>query len=132
MIHYHNRNPVPPVALCPNCGCKLHPFETFSYGNVVIARRGEIQFDASPLRFTKRQYLIVEALVRARGRGLTRSTLANIVGGEIYDETISKYIERIRAAFCSVKPDFDQISSVRGFGAYRWEYRRPAFGENIG
>ena len=67
---------------------------------------------------------MVEALIKAQGRGLTRSVLATIAGGEIYDQTVSKYIERVRSSFRRIKPGFDQISSMRGFGAYRWNYQR--------
>jgi len=67
----------------------------------------------------------LEALVQARGRGLTRSLLATVLGGDIFDQSISKYIERLRTSFCDVKPDFDQIVSMRGFCAYRWDYRPP-------
>ena len=125
MIHYKNLAPVTSTSLCPNCGCNLPQFDDLTYGNIIIDRTGEIQFDGSQLRLPKSQHLIVEALVQARGRGLTRSLLATILGGDIFDQSISKYIERVRASFRMVKPGFDQIVSMRGYCAYRWDYRPP-------
>lgn len=123
MNHYQNLIPVTSTCLCPNCGCNLSQFEDLGYGNITLKRVGELQFEGSHLRLPKSQYLIVEALVQAKGRGLTRSLLASILGGDIFDQSISKYIERVRTSFRQVKPDFDQISSMRGFSAYRWEYQ---------
>jgi DNA-binding response OmpR family regulator len=116
-------------AICPNCGCNLRRFAPFAYGNVAIDARGQLMFEGHPLPLPRSQHLIVEALVKAEGRGLTRSLLATIIGSEIYDQTVSKYIERIRSSFRRVQPDFDQISALRGFGAYRWDYRRSTSGE---
>lgn len=123
MIHHKNLAPVTPTCLCPNCGCNLGQFDAFTYGNITIDRPGEIHFEGHHLRLPKSQHLILEALVQARGRGLTRSLLATVLGGDIFDQSISKYIERLRTSFCKVKPDFDQIVSMRGFCAYRWDYR---------
>lgn len=123
MNHYQNLIPVTSTCICPNCGCNLSQFEDFVYGNIILERVGELQFEGNHLRLPKSQYLIVEALVQAKGRGLTRSLLASILGGDIFDQSISKYIERVRTSFRQVKPDFDQISSMRGFSAYRWEYQ---------
>lgn len=125
MIHYQNLAPVTSTSLCPNCGCNLRQFDDFTYGNITIDRRGELHFEGRQLRLPKSQHLILEALVQAKGRGLTRSLLATVLGGDIFDQSISKYIERVRASFCKVKPDFDQIVSMRGFCAYRWDYRPP-------
>lgn len=125
MIHYQNLAPVTSTNLCLNCGCNLSQFEDLTYGNITIERRGELQFEGCQLRLPKSQYLIVEALVQARGRGLTRSFLAAVLEGDIFDQSISKYIERVRASFCKIRPDFDQIVSMRGFCAYRWDYRPP-------
>ncbi len=110
-------------AICPNCGCNLRRFAPFAYGNVAIDARGELVFEGRPLPLPRSQHMIVEALVKAEGRGLTRSLLATFIDSEIYDQTVSKYIERIRSSFRCVQPDFDQIKALRGFGAYRWDYR---------
>lgn len=123
MIQHHDFE-VATTCFCPNCGCKLQSFETFAYGNIAIDERGDLLFEGRPLQLPRNQHLIVEALIKAKGRGLTRSILATVVGGEIYDQTISKYIERIRSNFRRLQPGFDQINSIRGFGAYRWNYRR--------
>lgn len=123
MNHYQNISLGTPTCRCPNCGCNLSQFENLTYGNITIERRGELRFEGRRLRLPKSQYLIVEALVEAKGRGLTRSLLATILGGDIFDQSISKYIERVRNSFCQVKPDFDQVTAIRGFSAYRWEFR---------
>ena len=112
-----------PMQQCPNCGCSLKRFAPFTYGNVGLDERGEITFEGRSIFLLKTQRSLVDALIQARGRGLTRSTLAGILEGEINDSTISKYVERARAAFRKVDPDFNQIESLRGFGAYRWVYR---------
>ncbi|MBX7501686.1 hypothetical protein K3181_09550 [Qipengyuania sp. YG27] len=101
----------------------MRQFEEFTYGNITIDRRGDLLFEGHPLSLPRSQHLMVEALVKAEGRGLTRSLLATVAGGEIYDQTVSKYIERIRSSFRNIEPEFDQISVLRGFGAYRWNYR---------
>ena len=123
MMPHQNSERPSPTCYCPNCGCNLRQFEEFTFGNIAIDRRGDLLFEGRHLQLPRNQYLIVEALVKAQGRGLTRSVLATIVGADIYDQTVSKYIERVRSNFRDMKPDFDQISSMRGFGAYRWDYR---------
>lgn len=123
MNHHENIRPVDQACRCPNCGCNLRQFENFTYGNITLERRGELRFEGRQLRLPKSQYLIVEALVEAKGRGLTRSLLATVLGGDIFDQSISKYIERVRHSFCQIKPDFDQVTAIRGFSAYRWEFR---------
>lgn len=123
MMHHQSFQHRAATSLCPNCGCNLRQFEEFTYGNIAIDRRGDLLFEGHPLSLPRSQHLMVEALVKAEGRGLTRSLLATVAGGEIYDQTVSKYIERIRSSFRDIEPEFDQISVLRGFGAYRWNYR---------
>lgn len=123
MIQHHNFKPAVDRCICPNCGCDLGQFQVFKYGNIALDQHGNLEFEGRELRLPKSQYLIVEALVKAKGRGLTRSVLATIIGSEIYDQTVSKYIERLRSSFRRIDPEFDQISALRGFGAYRWNFR---------
>lgn len=115
-----------PKQICPSCGCHLQQFESFAFGNVTIDDCGKLIFEGQHLDLPKCQYLIVDALVRAKGRGLTRSVLANAIGNDINDETISKYIQRVRSSFQTVEPAFCQIVSLNGFGAYRWQFRKAA------
>lgn len=65
-------------------------------------------------------FLLAEALIRARGRSLTRPALANVIGMDVNDSTVTKYIGRLRDAFCQSDPSFNQIECLKGFGAYRW------------
>lgn len=123
MIQHHNFKTAVEPCICPNCGCNLGQFQAFKYGNIALDQHGKLEFEGRKLQLPKSQYLVVEALVKAKGRGLTRSFLATIIGSEIYDQTISKYIERLRSSFRCIDPEFDQISVLRGFGAYRWEFR---------
>lgn len=129
MIQYSNLKPAENPCVCPNCGCDLRPFEGLAYGNVVVDDLGNIYFDGCPIELPRSQHLIVEALIKAKGRGLSRAFLATIVGGDIFDQTVSKYIERIRSSFRDIDPGFDQICSLRGFGAYRWTFRDSSLGE---
>lgn len=126
MIQHHNFKAAVEPCICPNCGCNLGQFQALKYGNIALDQHGNLEFEGCELQLPKSQYIIVEALVKAKGRGLTRSFLATIIGREIYDQTVSKYIERLRSSFRGIDPEFDQISALRGFGAYRWEFRNSA------
>lgn len=105
---------------CPHCGCNLAKLEPFAFGNVEIGREGDVLYRGQAVRLTRTLHGIVEALIQARGRYLTQGVLADILGTDINDATIKKYIQRARAAFQEVDPDFDQIEAMRGFGAYKW------------
>jgi len=105
---------------CPHCGCQLMTFEPFTNGNVCIADRGLIIFGGQSIGLPPTLHILTEALIRARGRGLPRSVLANLLGSEINDSSVTKYIERVRETFRAIDPDFDQIECIRGFGAYKW------------
>ena len=112
------------MTYCPHCGCNLDGFDPVEYGNVCIDGASEILFRGRAVPLARTQHIIVEALIRARGRYLTRGLLANMLGGDIYDQAISQYIRRSRSAFLAIDPSFDQIECHRGFGAYRWRYRK--------
>jgi len=109
---------------CPSCGCQLKGFEPITLGNVSIDGLGQIVFEGAILTLPPTQHILVDALVRARGRGLTRATLANLIGPDLNDSSIPKYVERLRDSFRQTDPNFDQIECLRGFGAYRWNMRR--------
>lgn len=111
------------MILCPNCGCDLIPHAPLKLGNIAISDCDEIVFEGRPIALTRGQHRIVESLVRARGRSLTRGVLAERIGGDVNDSTIVKYVERIRQSFRRVDPSFDQLAAVHGFGAYRWVER---------
>jgi DNA-binding response OmpR family regulator len=107
---------------CPHCGFNLTSRAPVAFGNVAIDQEGLVLFEGRPVELGRCAYNLVEALVRARGRGVTKSALASR-HGDIDDETINKYVERTRASFRRLRPDFDQIVSLRGFGAYKWSFR---------
>jgi DNA-binding response OmpR family regulator len=107
---------------CPNCGCRLQKFEPMEYGNVRIDGLSDIEFEGRAVILARTQRRLVESLIQARGRYLTRGVLATILEGDINDSTICKYVERARSAFLAINPAFDQIECLRGFSAYRWRF----------
>ena len=109
--------------VCPHCGCNLASFEPVEFGNIAITDHEEIIYEGQIVPLTPCQHSIVEALVRARGRGVTRGILAMRIGSDVYDSTIVKYVERVRQSFRAIDPGFDQVEAMRGFGAYRWAPR---------
>lgn len=110
-------------SLCPNCGCNLKRFEPYCFGNVAIDKTGDIFFADRKLALHRNQHVILEAIILAKGRGLTRSLLADLLGNEIFDQSITKYIERIRSSLRKIDPNFNQIETMKGFAAYRWLYK---------
>lgn len=116
------------LAHCPHCGCSLQKPAPLEYGNVRIDGLSDIVFKGRAVLLARTQRSVVEALIRARGRYLTRGSLATILGGEVYDQSICQYIRRARAAFRTIDGTFDQIENLHGFGAYKWRYcaDRPA------
>lgn len=105
---------------CPHCGGNLGSQTTFAFGNVEIRDGETILFNGRPLSLPRTLYLLADSIIRGRGRGLTRGILADRLGGDVFDESITKYVERLRACFRTIDPQFDQIEAIRGFGAYRW------------
>jgi DNA-binding response OmpR family regulator len=113
---------------CPNCGIALRKFEDFTFGNVTVSRTGEIVLDGEPLAVMPTVRMILDALIRAEGRVLSRSVLIDILDvdarGENGIRAIDVYVKRARRALEVILPDFDQIATVRGIG-YRWDRREP-------
>lgn len=111
------------MELCHHCGGNLSNRSPFAFGNVAIVDDGLILFDGLALALTRTLFSMADSIIRGRGRGLTCGILAARLGSEVFDESITKYIERLRTSFRSIDPQFDQIEAIRGFGAYRWRYR---------
>ena len=111
------------MPLCPHCGYHLRTAKAIGFGNVAVTGDGDILFEGSPVILQRRLHDIVLALVRAEGRALTRSQLAFGLSSDTSDEAIVKAIERLRRQFRQLRSGFDQIETVRGFGAYRWRFR---------
>lgn len=110
---------------CPNCGTSLSKYEDFTYGNVTVARSGQIIFMGEDIDASPTSRMLIDTLVRAEGRVLTRSVLLDILGVEHAEggcdiRTIDVYVKRSRRAFEAIDPTFNQIISVRGIG-YRWD-----------
>ncbi|WP_422110938.1 winged helix-turn-helix domain-containing protein [Erythrobacter longus] len=124
MIRYENKVRLRPAACCPHCGGDLTGCENLSYGNIVLEDIDKIFFEGVRVNLTKNQRIIIDALVRAKGRLITRSALASAIGGDVFDNTVSVNIGRTRMKFRSINPRFDQLQVARGFGAYRWDFRR--------
>lgn len=113
---------------CPNCGISLSRYEDFTYGNVTVARSGQIIFNGVDIEASPTSRMLIDTLVRAEGRVLTRSVLLDILGVEHPEggcdiRTIDVYVKRARRAFEAIDSTFDQIVSVRGLG-YRWEVKK--------
>lgn len=113
---------------CPHCGIALRKFEDFTYGNVTVARTGQIIFNGQDIEASPTSRMLIDALVRAEGRVLTRSVLIDILGVEHVDggcdiRTIDVYVKRSRRAFEAIDSKFNQIVSVRGVG-YRWDIKQ--------
>jgi DNA-binding response OmpR family regulator len=109
--------------MCPNCGVDLNRFNGLTFGNLTISETSEIYLDGQLVQMTTTYRMIVEALVKAEGRPLSRDTLLAILGNEDHeDRTIDVYIRRIRQAFLMQLGYFDQIVVERHVG-YRWRKR---------
>lgn len=111
------------MQLCPHCGFNLIAAAPLEFGNIAIDAQFGIRYEGKRITLQRSLYDIVETLVRARGCGVSVSALANRLAGDVEDATIVKYIERTRSSFRRIDPRFDQIVSLRGFGAYRWSHR---------
>lgn len=105
---------------CPHCGLQIRSFEPLQCGNVRIDAPGRISYRSNPVDLAPSQFIIAEALIRANGRSLFRSTLANLIDADLNEKSVTKYIERLRAAFKATDPSFEQIECLKGFSAYRW------------
>lgn len=114
------------MQFCPHCGVDLVRFQPFAYGNVAIDECGDLVFEGQPVALGRSQRSIAEALVRAKGRCLTRGLLASRMESDINDSSVVKYVERLRGSLRAIDPGFDQIEALRGFGAYRWSFRHAA------
>ena len=110
---------------CSHCGGNLRAQAPFAFGNVEIVGSGAIIFSGHPIDLPRTLYSLADSIIRGRGRGLTCGILAERLGSDVFDESIKKYIERLRNCFRALNPHFDQIETIRGFGAYRWRFQDP-------
>jgi len=105
---------------CPNCGFQLSQMSSVVFGNVRIDPPGQISLHSQAVDLPPTQFILADALIRAQGRGVYRSTLANLIGADVNDQSVTVYIRRLRESFRKFDPTFKQIECLKGFGAYRW------------
>lgn len=111
------------VQKCPHCGITSSEDHSISFGNVTLEDKGILVFERTEIALPRVQHQIVQALVVAKGRALTRAHLADWLDGEVFDQSIAVYVARVRSSFRQIDPSFDQIFSVRGFAAYKWLFK---------
>lgn len=104
---------------CPHCGYALKVAGAMHYGNVAVTALGEVIYGGKVLEFYPSSRIVTEALIRARGRAVTRDALMNLVDCDGDTRAVDAYISRARRVFRQVNPSFAQIKNVRDFG-YRW------------
>jgi len=109
-------------SVCQVCRSKIGNYSDFRWGNISLLDTGDILFNNHISIFPASLHAVVEILVRSKGRSVTRNTIAEFIDKDVNDETITKYVERIRRRFLKFQPNFNQIRCLKGFGAYRWEY----------
>lgn len=115
MSHHH----------CPHCGYQIGEIEPFAVGNVAIEPPGRITLNCQEVQLAPTQFIVADALIRASGRVLLRSTLANLIDPDLCEDSVTTYVRRVREAFRQLDPSFNQIECLKGFGAYRWVPARP-------
>lgn len=111
------------IEKCPHCGISSLEDHPISFGNITLQDKGILVFEGTQMAMPRVQYQIVQALILAKGRSLTRAYLADWLDGEIFDQSIAVYVGRARSTFREIDPAFDQIASVRGFAAYQWLFK---------
>lgn len=83
---------------------------------IIDTRRHAVFVEAREVELTVREYELLSALVRAKGRLLTREYLLEQVWGPDYlggPRTVDIHIRRLRAKLPEIEP---RIITVRGYG----------------
>lgn len=83
-----------------------------------IARR-VVQFDSQDMELTVSEFNLLEVLMRARERAMSKNELSMKVLGrphEVYDRSIDVHMSNLRQKLQSVSNDIGLIETVRGFG----------------
>ena len=84
--------------------------------------RFEVRWKGSPATLTRSELQVLAALVRRRGRVLSREQLLELARGDdavVTDRTVDTFIKRIRKKLRDAEPGFDEIETVIGVG-YRY------------
>ena len=92
-------------------------------GGLVVDRgRHEVRLDGAPLALTRTEFDLLDTLVEARGRLLTREQLLNRVWGyaradDIASRTVDVHVHRLRV---KLRGEGERLVTVKGVG-YRFE-----------
>lgn len=106
--------------MCPNCGIALSRYQGVEYGNITITPICEVKLENRIVNLTTNQRIMVDSMIRAEGRPLSRDTLLMVLDKEdMESRTVDIMIVRIRNQFKEAFPAFNQIRCVRQVG-YQW------------
>ncbi|QBD83430.1 response regulator transcription factor [Ktedonosporobacter rubrisoli] len=97
---------------------------SFSHGKLTVNFSAhEVQYDQTPVAFTRKEFEIIQLLVLHPHQVFSREMIYN----HIWDmdalgstETVMEHIKRIRKKLAQVDPATEYISTVWGVG-YKWE-----------
>jgi len=84
--------------------------------------RFEVRWKGAQATLTRSELHVLAALVRRRGRVLSREQLLELARGDdavVTDRTVDTFIKRIRKKLRDAEPSFDEIETVIGVG-YRY------------
>jgi DNA-binding response OmpR family regulator len=84
--------------------------------------RLEVRLAGTPVRVTVTEFRLLEALVRRKGKVLSRERLLELSRDDdsvVADRIIDTYVRRLRAKLSAIDPAFDGIETVIGAG-YRF------------
>lgn len=108
------------AALCPHCGYDLVRDEPVTLGDLFFDPRGEVTWkDVKLAHLPPSQREILWAIVKARGRTITKAVLLDRCDSSGDMRTVDTLICRLRDAFRAIDPDFDRIETVWREGL-RW------------
>lgn len=82
----------------------------------------ELRMDGQAVALTPVEFRVLRALIKARGRVLSRSQLqahGHVDHRVVSDRTIDSHIKNLRAKLRAVEPSLDHVHAVYGSG-YRW------------
>ncbi|WP_430474681.1 response regulator transcription factor [Thalassospira lucentensis] len=90
------------------------------YGNLILKSASRMaQYDGDPLDLTVSEFNLLEVLMRAGERALSKDELSRKVLGrprEVYDRSIDVHMSNLRQKLQTVSGDAGVIETVRGFG----------------
>lgn len=105
-------------AMCPHCGYDLRRAESVSVGAACYGVLDGFTFDQRPISLTPSERILVESLLRANGRWVTRESLLGRTDCAD-DFCLSSIVKRIRLKFDRAGTPRELIRTAYGLG-YRW------------